>query len=78
MYRLQMIEQLYSPALTWIFEASNNIHVHLCSIVFNRIYIYQHQEIRSSIVKYIEQERDHFSLFMDDEELFEEYTDRMK
>ena len=73
-----MIEQLYSFALTWIFEASNKIHFHLCSIVFNRKYIYQHHEIRSSIVKYIEQEKDHFSLFMDDEELFEEYTDRMK
>lgn len=73
-----MIEQLHSPALTWIFGASNKTHFHICSIVLNRKHVYQHLEIRSSIVKYIEQEKEHFSLFMDEEELFEEYTDRMK
>ena len=73
-----MTEELFEIAVNWIYGTSNKIHFHLRFIVLTHKCIYQHHEIRSSIVKYIEEEKDHFSLFMDEEELFEEYTDRMK
>jgi hypothetical protein len=38
----------------------------------------RHAEVRQQIVNYMEQHHDHFSLFIEDDELFEDYVVRMR
>lgn len=38
----------------------------------------RHMEVREKIMDYIEDEKAHFSLFIEDDETFEDYVNRMR
>ena len=70
----ELLEEGY--VIEYIDMDGNCLFRSICDQLYNDTS--RHMEIREKIVDYIEEQKDHFSLFIEDDESFEDYTSRMR